>query len=270
MNTRIATVLIGGIAALGLAAVADAKITRLTLTEVETTRILVVDAPPMQASESQPPNAGDVVAGRAKLMRGSKTVGSAEFFGVVTAFPLLEFHGTFTLPGGRVSVVDVGSFTARKQALAIVGGTGRYVGARGVDVETRISEGKTRDVFTIITCMEPLTAAAPAEMLHSSGHNRRSSPRTSRQQRRRRSAALRPVLVDDRRDDEEEGGQPDHVGVGARLLVLADYQQHHAVRGEDGERERERREKRSGVSRQKCRKNVAITKHGHRASSEHE
>jgi hypothetical protein len=167
MNTRIATVLIGGIAALGLPAVADAKITRLTLTEVETTRILVVDAPPMQASESQPPNAGDVVAGRAKLMRGSKTVGSAEFFGVVTAFPLLEFY-------------------------------------------------------------------------------------------------------DDRRDDEEEGGQPDHVGVGARLLVLADYQQHHAVRGEDGERERERREKRSGVSRQKCRKNVAITKHGHRASSEHE
>jgi hypothetical protein len=28
---------------------------------------------------------------------------------------------------------------------------GRYLGARGVVTETRIAEGKTRDVFTIIT-----------------------------------------------------------------------------------------------------------------------
>jgi hypothetical protein len=92
-----------------------------------------------------------LIAGQAKLMRGAKTVGSAAFFGVVTSFPELEFYGTFTLPGGRVSVVDLGSLTAAKQSLAIVGGTGRYAGARGVVTETRIGEGQTRDVFTIIT-----------------------------------------------------------------------------------------------------------------------
>jgi N-methylhydantoinase B/oxoprolinase/acetone carboxylase alpha subunit len=31
------------------------------------------------------------------------------------------------------------------------GGTGRYRGARGVDRETRVAEGRTRDMFTIIT-----------------------------------------------------------------------------------------------------------------------
>jgi hypothetical protein len=95
--------------------------------------------------------AGDLIAGQAKLMRRAKTVGSAAFFGVVTVFPALEFYGTFTLPGGRVSVVDLGSLTAAKQSLAIVGGTGRYLGARGVVVETRVAEGQTRDVFTIVT-----------------------------------------------------------------------------------------------------------------------
>ena len=151
MSIRIAAVLITSIAALALPAVAAAGVTRLTLTEVTTAQILVVDAAPAQTSETQPPNAGDVVAGRAKLVRGSTMVGGAEFFGVVTAFPLLEFYGTFTLPGGRVSVVDAGNLTARKQTLAIVGGTGRYLGAGGSVVETRVAEGKTRDVFTIVT-----------------------------------------------------------------------------------------------------------------------
>ncbi|HEX4719923.1 MAG TPA: hypothetical protein VH300_15465 [Thermoleophilaceae bacterium] len=66
-------------------------------------------------------------AGQAKLMKGSKTVGSAAFMGVVTTFPMADFFGAFTLPGGHVSVVDLGSFTAKTQTLAIVGGTGRLV-----------------------------------------------------------------------------------------------------------------------------------------------
>jgi hypothetical protein len=86
-----------------------------------------------------------------KLMRGTKTVGSAAFFGFITGFPEIEFYGTFTLPGGKVSVVDLGSLTAATQTLAIVGGTGRYAGAHGIIVETRVAEGQTRDVFTIIT-----------------------------------------------------------------------------------------------------------------------
>lgn len=146
MNARIAGVTIG-LAALIAAGPAAARTTKLTLTEVTTSASVVVDREP----QGDEPSPGDLLAGHAKLMRGAKTVGSAAFFGVVTAFPRLEFYGTFTLPGGRVSVVDLGSLTAAKQSLAIVGGTGRYTGARGVVVETRIGEGRTRDVFTIVT-----------------------------------------------------------------------------------------------------------------------
>ena len=151
MKARIATAVMGAVALLSLPADADAKVTHITVTEVLASEAVVVDYPPAQTSQGQPPSTGDVVAGRAKLLRGNKTVGSADFMGVVTAFPLLEFYGTFTLPGGRVSVVDVASLAATKQVYAIVGGTGRYLGARGVVRETRIAEGKTRDVFTIIT-----------------------------------------------------------------------------------------------------------------------
>lgn len=146
MNARIAGIAVG-LAALAAAGSAAAKTTKLTLTEVTTSATVVVDKEP----QGEAPSPGDLIAGQAKLMRGAKTVGSASFFGVITAFPELEFYGTFTLPGGRVSVVDLGSLTAAKQSLAIVGGTGRYAGARGVVVETRIAEGRTRDVFTIIT-----------------------------------------------------------------------------------------------------------------------
>jgi hypothetical protein len=151
MSTRIAAVFVAAVALTAVPAAADAKVTHLTLTEVVTSEQLVVDTAPMQASETQPLSPGDVFAGQAKLMKGSKTVGSAAFMGVVTTFPMAEFFGTFTLPGGRISVVDLGSLTGKSQVIAIVGGTGRYAGARGVDRETRIAEGKTRDVFTIIT-----------------------------------------------------------------------------------------------------------------------
>lgn len=150
MSARIAAVALTATALASLPAAAQAKVTRLTLTEVVTSEQFVVDSAP-QTSETQPPSSGDLFAGQAKLMKGSKTVGSASFMGVVTTFPLIEFFGTFTLPGGRVSVVDLGSLTAKTQTLAIVGGTGRYLGARGVDKETRLGEGMTRDVFTIIT-----------------------------------------------------------------------------------------------------------------------
>jgi hypothetical protein len=151
MNARIATAVIGGIALLGLPAVADAKVTRLTLTEAVAAQTVVVDYPPTQSEEGQPPTAGDLVVGRADLLRGRKKVGRADFMGAITAFPMIEFYGTFTLPGGKVSVVDVGDLSASKQTYAIVGGTRRYAGARGTLKETRVAEGRTRDVFTIVT-----------------------------------------------------------------------------------------------------------------------
>ena len=77
--------------------------------------------------------------------------GSSKFIGAITAFPLIGSYGTFTLPGGKVSVVDVGDLSASKQTYAIVGGTGRYAGARGTLKETRVAEGRTKDVFTIVT-----------------------------------------------------------------------------------------------------------------------
>jgi hypothetical protein len=151
MNTRIATSLISAVAVLALPAVADAKVTKLTLTEAVTSETLVVDYPPAQTAEGQPPSNGDLLAGHADMLRGSKKVGSADFLGVITAFPLIQFSVTFTLPGGKLTVVDVGDLTAKTQTYAIVGGTGRYAGARGTDKETRVGEGRSRDVFTIVT-----------------------------------------------------------------------------------------------------------------------
>ena len=151
MNARIATAVIGATAVLAAPAVADAKVTRLTLTEAVTAQLVVVDYPPTQSGEGQPPTAGDVIVGQADLLRGNKKVGRADFMGAITTFPLIEFYGTFTLPGGKVSVVDVADLSASKQTFAIVGGTGRYAGARGVVKETRVAEGRTKDVFTIVT-----------------------------------------------------------------------------------------------------------------------
>jgi hypothetical protein len=150
MNARIATAVVGGIAVLGVPAVADAKVTRLTLTEAVTAQVVVVDYPPTQSNEAEPPTAGDIVVGQADLLRGSKKVGRADFMGAITAFPMIAFYGTFTLPGGKVSVVDVADLSASKQTYAIVGGTGRYAGARGTVEETRVVEGRTKDVFTIV------------------------------------------------------------------------------------------------------------------------
>lgn len=138
-------------ATLPLAAGAAPRVTTLKLVEVATFEKLVVDTPPLQRSKEQPLTPGDILVGRAKLLKGQATVGGADFFGVVTGFPRLEFSATFTLPGGTVSVVALGSLTARSQTYAIVGGTGRYEGARGTDHEQKLGEGRSLDTFTIIT-----------------------------------------------------------------------------------------------------------------------
>jgi hypothetical protein len=125
--------------------------TTLKLTEVTTFEKLVVDSPPLQRSKTQPLNAGDVLVARSKLLDGAKVAGRGDFFAVVTGFPRAEFYGTFTLPGGTVSIVALGNLAANAQTYAIVGGTGRYTGARGTDHEQKIAEGKTTDIFTITT-----------------------------------------------------------------------------------------------------------------------
>ena len=143
MTRRRAAVLAVAIAAAALAPVAIAapQITTLKLVEVTTLQKLV-DSPPAQRSKSQPLSPGDIVVVRANLLSAGEVVGTADFFGVVTAFPRIAFYGTFSLPGGKISIVDVGSLTAASQTFAVVGGTGRYAGVRGIDRERRIGEGR--------------------------------------------------------------------------------------------------------------------------------
>ena len=144
MSRRGLALLAAAVAAAALAPAGQPapKVTTLKLVEVVTLQKLVVDNAPTQRSAEQPLSTGDVILARAKLLSAGKVVGSAEFFGVVTAFPRLAFYGTFVLPGGKVSVVDVGSASAPDQTFAVVGGTGRYAGARGTDRELRLGEGK--------------------------------------------------------------------------------------------------------------------------------
>ena len=137
MKIRIAAVAVAALAAIAFPSLAEAKVTKLTVTEV--------------IEESEPPAPGALVAGHGKLLKGTKTIGRIDYIGAITEAPLIEFFATLTLPGGKLTIADVGDLTAKTQVYAIVGGTGRYAGARGTDRETRIGEGMTRDVLTIIT-----------------------------------------------------------------------------------------------------------------------
>jgi hypothetical protein len=60
-----------------------------------------------------------------------------------------RFYGTFTLSGGKVAVVDVADLSASKQNHRRGNGPLRR-STRRVK-ETRVAEGRTRDVFTIIS-----------------------------------------------------------------------------------------------------------------------
>lgn len=79
------------------------------------------------------PDIGDLVAFTQTLTRGGKQVGLAHVAAVVVDHKrhLSQANGTLQIPGGTVEVAGTVTMASRF-TLAVTGGTGRYIGARGV------------------------------------------------------------------------------------------------------------------------------------------
>lgn len=81
----------------------------------------------------QGPDIGDLVAFTQTLTRDGKQVGLAHVAAVVVDHKrhLSQANGTLQIPGGTVEVAGTVTMASRF-TLAVTGGTGRYIGARGV------------------------------------------------------------------------------------------------------------------------------------------
>jgi hypothetical protein len=140
---RIATmatlVLVIGAATAGVAQAGSAPTSLdLAVDGMHATRTLV-DAPPLQHSRIPDDSPGDTIVLHAPLLDGKGTrVGMIDATFLTTAVGKNAEHdgseqltGTLQLPGGAISVLGtVGAF-ARVTHVAVIGGTGRYAGARG-------------------------------------------------------------------------------------------------------------------------------------------
>lgn len=120
---------------------------------------VVVYDPDEQASDDLPPTgisagdrfvfAGDLRQGGSKVGRffGSDLAVDGRYQGAVQSFVLLVPGGSLILEGGLTNLAVSGTPAPARQQLAILGGTGKYAGARG-DVTTK-DLSATRQRFTI-------------------------------------------------------------------------------------------------------------------------
>ena len=128
-------------AALALAATAAGKTTtsmNLAVDGMHATRTFV-DALPKHTAKAPNDSPGDTVVEHAPLLdtRGRR-VGTIDATFLTTARGTSARHdgseqltGTLTFPGGQVAALGTVGAYARPSHVAVVGGTGRYAGARG-------------------------------------------------------------------------------------------------------------------------------------------
>jgi hypothetical protein len=136
----------------GSAATAAAKVTRFTLTSIETSRHFV-DNPPLSPSPEAPPSAGDIFTFTDRYVSRGKTVGHDRVVCVVVDWPNTLCSLSLFLPKGHITAVDVFNFDRKRQTFAIDGGTGAYRNARG-QVHARVlnkEATRIRETFVIIT-----------------------------------------------------------------------------------------------------------------------
>ena len=116
----------------------------------KTTLFTVIDNPPADAGQN--PETGDTVIFTGDLMAGSTKVGNDRGFCTVIDAPKAECTATFFFNSrGSISGSDSFNFASSStQHIAIMGGTGRYRGARGAAQVTQVSQTVARwvAVFT--------------------------------------------------------------------------------------------------------------------------
>lgn len=132
-------------------AMAEAKVTTLRTTYFDFS-FKVIDVPPLQPSEDQPPSSGDVAIVRARYTAGRTVVAYDRTACTVVDWPHAVCTISFSLKGGHLVATDQFDATSRGvQRIAISGGTGAYRNARGEVVFRQTSDTRGTAVFTIIT-----------------------------------------------------------------------------------------------------------------------
>jgi hypothetical protein len=145
-----------------VSATASARVTTMRLTQTRVSYRLLVDNPPTQAASTQPPSSGDVLLVRDKLVRyGGRfgyeppvgfIVGHTRVTCTVADYPRARCKNAYRLAGGQIIAADKFSFLSRAtQPLRIIGGTGRYRGARGAIAVRLVTATVARLRFTLIT-----------------------------------------------------------------------------------------------------------------------
>jgi hypothetical protein len=112
----------------------------------------IVDTPPVQTNQNQPPSPGDVALVRTTYFSGGRKVVFETTTCTVVTWPHVVCNLTFRLAGGHLVATDaINPMSSATQHIAITGGTGAYRSARG-DVALRFTTAsKGTAVFTIIT-----------------------------------------------------------------------------------------------------------------------
>ena len=103
------------------------------------TRSQVIDVPPRQGQRRRPTiGDGSLITGSVRDPAGS-LAGSVQVHFLVTSREDAQASGTFILDDGRI-VIGGATTDADIDDFAVLGGTGRYAGARGT---LRVTEGRT-------------------------------------------------------------------------------------------------------------------------------
>jgi hypothetical protein len=103
------------------------------------TRSRVIDVPPRQGQRRRPTiGDGSLITGAVRDTAGNR-VGRVQAHFLVTTREDAQASGTFILHDGRI-VISGATTEADVDDFAVLGGTGRYAGARGT---LRVTEGRT-------------------------------------------------------------------------------------------------------------------------------
>jgi hypothetical protein len=151
MKPTLSVVALSLAATLMTASVASATTTTLRTSYV-TFYFQVLDNPPLQASPTLPPSAGDVALIRSRYSQGGTTVAFERTTCTVIDWPNVVCDINLQLRSGHIISTDQLNANSRAtQRLAITGGTGAYRNARGEIALRQTSETRGTAVFTIIT-----------------------------------------------------------------------------------------------------------------------
>jgi hypothetical protein len=114
--------------------------------------VRLIDNPPKVQSPRSPPGFGDALAFNARLTTsGKRTVGHLYGSGAfATNRGQAVITGIYALRGGNLDLLITVKPGYHRAVGAIVGGTGRYAGARGTVTSLALANGDFKDTITIL------------------------------------------------------------------------------------------------------------------------